>query len=181
VDGQLTLGDAGSEHVIARRDDGAEISLDPGRLDLDRIFRWLSVESYWAAGRTREVIERSVTGSMVFGVYRPARPGGPTEQVGLARAVTDSATFAWICDVYIDSDVRGLGLGTWLMREVATELMGRRRIPRMVLATRDAHGLYEKAGFADLAVPGRWMEIDSRPASVVHPAQRQRADARDGT
>ncbi len=74
------------------------ISTDRERLDLDRIVRWLSKESYWAQERTREAIERSIEHSLVFGAYLG------DEQVGLARAVTDFSTFAWLCDVFVDTD-----------------------------------------------------------------------------
>ena len=70
-------------------------------------------------------------------------------------------TFAWLCDVYIDPAARGLGLGTWLAQTVVTELRDR-GLPRIILATRDAHTVYEKAGFVVLAEPARWMEIDVR-------------------
>src|SRR5262249_53925783 len=131
--------------VLARRDDGLEISLDHGRLDVDRVFEWLSVESYWAAGRARDVVERSLVGSLCAGVYDTGVEGAP--QVALARVVTDDATFAWVCDVYVDTAARGRGIGTWLMRELVTELVERRGITRVLLATRDAHEVYARSGF----------------------------------
>jgi GNAT superfamily N-acetyltransferase len=151
-----------SHEVLARRDDGLEISADPARLDLDRVSRWLSEESYWALGRPRDVVERSVAGSLNLGVYAPA-DGGASEQVALARVVTDGATFAWICDVFVDQEWRGRGVGSWLMRECVAELMDRRGISRLLLATRDAHAVYAQAGFAPLEGAWRWMEIDHRP------------------
>jgi GNAT superfamily N-acetyltransferase len=147
--------------VLARRNDGLEISLDPGRLDVDRVFQWIAVESYWAVGRPREVLERSLERSLCAGVYDDASPGSPL--VAFARVVTDDATFAWICDVYVDEGSRGRGIGTWLMRELVTELLERRGILRLVLATRDAHEVYARAGFEPLDVPARWMQIDRRP------------------
>jgi GNAT superfamily N-acetyltransferase len=148
--------------VLARRDDGLEISADPDRLEVDRIVRWLSDESYWAAGRPRDVVERSLAGSLNLGVYAPTSDGG-FEQVALARVVTDDATFAWICDVFVDETWRGSGIGSWLMRECVTELMDRRGILRLLLATRDAHAVYAQAGFEPLEGAWRWMEIDHRP------------------
>ncbi|MGZ4760712.1 MAG: GNAT family N-acetyltransferase, partial [Acidimicrobiales bacterium] len=127
----------------------------------DLVFRWLSEESYWAAGRARDVFERSLAGSVVAGVYDG--PGPDTAQLAFARVVTDDATFAWICDVYVDDAVRGRGIGTWLMAELVEEMLHRRRILRLLLATRDAHGLYAKSGFTPLQGAWRWMEIDHRP------------------
>ncbi len=126
------------------------ISTDPARLDLEMIVAALG-RSYWAAGRSREVIERSLEHSLCFGLYF-----GDT-QVGLARLVTDFATFAWLCDVFVLEEHRGQGLGKWLIETVVShpELQGIRRI---MLATRDAHGLYQQYGFAPLAAPERWLE-----------------------
>jgi len=150
------------EPVLARRDDGFEISLDPARIDVDRVHGWLSADSYWAAGRSREVVEQSLAGSLVAGVYHGPAPASP--QVALARVVTDGATFAWVCDVYVAAEHRGTGLGTWLVRALVEELADRRGIDRLLLATRDAHAVYAKAGFEPLAGVWRWMEIDRRPA-----------------
>lgn len=94
--------------------------------------------------------------SRPFGVYAP---GG--EQVALARAVTDDASFAWLADVVVDDAWRGRGIGTWLVRSVVDHLH-ERGVPRFLLATRDAHGVYERVGFGPLRVPEIWMEIDTR-------------------
>ena len=112
---------------------GYEISTDPGRLDLDVIHRFL-VDAYWSPGVTRDVVERSVAGSLCFGLYAPG--GG---QAGFARAVTDRATFAWIADVFVLPEHQGRGLGVWLMESVLAhpDLQGLRRV---ILATADAHG-----------------------------------------
>lgn len=138
------------------RGDGAEISDDPGRLDLDRVHDWLSTDAYWAMGRPRDVFERSLAGSVTFGLYADG------EQVGFARIVTDRATFAWLCDVYVDRAARGNGLGLWFVRAVCDEARtwGLRRI---VLATLDAHGLYAKLGFTAMTEPDRWMELRLAP------------------
>jgi GNAT superfamily N-acetyltransferase len=135
------------------RDDGFQLSSDPQRIDVERVHQWLSTDTYWALGRARETTDRAVEGSMVFGIYRP----DDGAQVAFARAVTDSATFAWLCDVYVDPAVRGRGLGTWLVAAVRDELTTR-GVRRVLLATADAHGLYAKVGFEPLANPGRWME-----------------------
>jgi GNAT superfamily N-acetyltransferase len=147
--------------VLAVRDDGLEISLDQARLDVDRIHHWLSSDAYWALGRSRDVVERSLAGSLVAGVYDGPAPDA--QLVGLARVVTDDATFAWICDVYVAAAWRGRGVGSWLTDELVTELVERRGVLRLLLATRDAHAVYAKAGFSPLVGVWRWMEIDRRP------------------
>ena len=126
------------------------LSDDPARLDLDAICGFLA-RSYWADKRSRSTIRRSIEHSLNFGVYDGSR------QVGFARVVTDRAVFAYLCDVFIHEDYRGHGLGKWLMETVHAhpELQGLRR---WMLATRDAHGLYEHYGWSPLANPGRWME-----------------------
>lgn len=143
------------------RVDGYHLSTDPARLDLDRVHRWLSTDAYWAIGRERDTVERAFAGSIGFGVYRP----GDGQQVAVARAVTDRATFAWLCDVYVDRAERGRGLGTWLAGAVRDHLaeLGVRRI---VLATHDAHGVYAKVGFTPVE-PDRWMELDRRVTPVT--------------
>jgi GNAT superfamily N-acetyltransferase len=119
--------------------DGYLISTDPDLLDINRICRWLH-GSYWAAARSRELIERSIRHSIPFGLYRES------SQIGFARLVTDYATFAWFCDVIIDPVHRGTGLGKWLVDcamshpDISTSMK--------LLRTRDAHGLYEQYGFA---------------------------------
>jgi GNAT superfamily N-acetyltransferase len=134
------------------------LSEDPADLDLDRVVRWISTDAYWAKGRTRETVERSFANSFPAGLY--AHDG---QQVAVARIVSDRATFAWLCDVYVDREHRGRGLGTILANWTVT-WAGRHGIKRVVLATMDAHGVYEKAGFAPVGHPERWMEIDTRPA-----------------
>jgi GNAT superfamily N-acetyltransferase len=132
--------------------DGYIFSPDPALVDADLVYTWLTTDAYWALGRPREMVDKSFAGSLVFGVYRPE--GG---QVAFARAVTDGATFAWLCDVYVDRAARGLGLGTWLVEQVRDELE-RRGVRRILLATLDAHAVYAKVGFTPLAEPDRWME-----------------------
>lgn len=137
------------------RDDGLILSDDVTRLDVDRIHAWLRA-SYWASDRDRPTLERAITGSEPFGVYAPAG-----EQIAFARVVTDRATFAWICDVVVDEAWRGKGVGGWLMRAVA-DAVDAYGVRRTVLATRDAHGVYEPLGFTSLLYPQFWMEIDRR-------------------
>lgn len=131
---------------------GYVISTDPSMLDLGAVHRFLQ-RSYWAADRPLETVQRSVERSLNFGLYR----AGDRFQVGFARVVTDFATFAWLCDVFIDEAHRGQGLGVWLMETVVghPELQCLRL---WMLGTRDAHELYEKIGFTPLSVPERWMQ-----------------------
>ena len=127
------------------------ISTDRGRLDRDAIHAFLS-NAYWAKGIPREVLDRSIENALCFGVYE-----GP-KLVGFARVITDSATFAYLADVFVLESHRGRGLSKWLMEIILghPELQGLRR---WTLATRDAHGLYEQFGFRKLTSPERLMEI----------------------
>ena len=134
--------------------DGYRLS-DEG-LDVDLVHRWLSEDSYWASGRARETVARSLRHSYCLAVFTDEG-----RQVGLARTVTDWSTFAWIADVYIDREHRGRGLGRWVVGELRDRLQGA-GIPRLVLATKDAHGVYAALGFSPLLRPERWMEIDKR-------------------
>ncbi|MFI9830104.1 GNAT family N-acetyltransferase [Streptomyces sp. NPDC051913] len=131
---------------------GYEISTDPDRIDAGRVHRWLSTDAYWALGRTREKQDRAIAGSLNFGVYDTASG----EQVAYARVITDRATFGWLCDVYVDPTVRGKGIGTSLV-EAVREHLREDGLRRILLATHDAHGVYEKVGFAPLARPEQWM------------------------
>jgi GNAT superfamily N-acetyltransferase len=131
------------------------VSTDDALLDVDRIHRWLAEDAYWALGRSRETVERSLRHSVNLGAYDDG-PDGPV-QVGFLRIVTDRATFAWVCDVYVDPAARGTSVGKLLMAE-ADQLMRAYGVRRAILATADAHGLYEQYGFTPLAHPGRWME-----------------------
>ncbi|HEX8096951.1 MAG TPA: GNAT family N-acetyltransferase [Pyrinomonadaceae bacterium] len=127
------------------------ISTDRSRLDVETIHRYLSTESYWALGRPLEVVRRSIEHSLPFGVYKSDR------LAGFARVITDYATFAWLADVFVLEEFRGLGLGKWLVEVILAhpELQGFRR---WVLATKDAHELYRRHGFRELKEPARWME-----------------------
>ncbi len=126
------------------------ITTDPAELDLDWLFPALSERAYWALGRSRSVFERSVAHSLCFGAFLDGR------QVGFARVVTDEATFAWICDVFVDESVRGRGAGKRLIAAIVDDrrLQG---LKRMLLATADAQGLYADFGFEPLDRPETWM------------------------
>lgn len=149
------------------RPDGYTLSSDPSQLDIDLVHHWLSTDAYWALGRPRARLLEAISGSMVFGVYRrDSGPDGDREedlaasarQVAFARVVTDSATFAWLCDVYVDRAERGRGLGTWMVGAIRDEL-STRGVRRILLATADAHEVYAKLGFTPLAELDRWMEL----------------------
>ncbi|PNG23350.1 GNAT family N-acetyltransferase [Streptomyces cahuitamycinicus] len=134
--------------------EGCEISTDPGRVDRERVHHWLSTDAYWALGRTREKQDRAIEGSLNFGVYETVSG----EQVAYARVITDRATFGWLCDVYVDPSVRGKGVGGALVAAVRDELRSY-GVRRVLLATHDAHGVYEKLGFAPLERPEHWMAL----------------------
>lgn len=127
------------------------ISTDRARLDANAIHKFLSEESYWAKERTKEQTTLAIKNSLPFGVYTGEN------LIGFARVVTDYATFAYLGDVFILEDFRGRGLSLWLMETIVNhpDLQGFRR---WILATRDAHALYEKFGFDTLRFPERWME-----------------------
>ena len=131
---------------------GYLLSDDPARLSLEVIHRYLSEESYWAAHIPREIVARSLENSLGIGIYAPTG-----EQVGFARVISDFATYAWLCDVFVHEDYRGKGVGKWLMATIIShpDLHDLRRI---MLATRDAHGLYSQFGFTSMNNPERWME-----------------------
>ena len=127
------------------------ISTDPARLDAAAVHAYLS-RAYWCVGIPREIVERALRHSLCFGLYDDDR------QVGLARVVTDYATFAYLCDVYVLESHRDQGLGKWLIECVMAHIstLGLRRFN---LATRDAHSLYTRHGFTPLAHPENHMEL----------------------
>ena len=128
-----------------------EFSTDAARLDIDAIHAFLT-QSYWSPGIPRATVARAIANSLCFGVFWQG------QQVGFARVVTDKTTFAYLCDVYVLEAHRGHGLAKRLMEHVTKhpDLQGLRR---MMLATRDAHGLYAQYGFTPLAAPDRIMEV----------------------
>ena len=127
-------------------------STDPSDIDRALVHRWLSEQAYWALGRAREVQDAAIAVSRNYAIVDT----DTGTQVAYARVVTDGVTFAWLCDVFVQPDVRGYGVGVALIDGVIADLepLGLRRV---LLATADAHGLYEKFGFAPLAQPERWM------------------------
>ena len=129
-----------------------EISTEPRRLDVAVIHKFLAEDSYWSRGIPRSTVERAIENSLCFGVYQGAA------QVGFARVVTDSSTFALLADVFILEAHRGKGLSKALMRRVVEheDLQGLRRF---LLLTSDAHGLYSQFGFKEIGSPARFMEV----------------------
>lgn len=127
------------------------VSTDRTRLDIDAIHAYLS-RSYWSEGIPREIVERSIRGSLCFGLY------GPAGQIGFARAISDGATFAYLADVFVLELFRGQGLGTWLLTCIMAH-PSLQHLRRWQLLTRDAHGLYRKFGFTAPSKPERHMEI----------------------
>jgi GNAT superfamily N-acetyltransferase len=139
------------------------ISTDPARLDADAIHSFLTT-TYWAEGISRDLVARAIDGSLCFGLYHGSA------QVGLARVVTDRATFAYLCDVYVLASHRRRGLGEWLIETVMShaELQGLRRFS---LVTKDAQGLYRKFGFTEIHASGRHMEIARPGLYLERPGQ----------
>lgn len=132
--------------------DGYEISTAQDRLDVDAVHAYLT-RSYWSPGIPRDIVERALRNSWCVGAYAP-----DGAQVGLSRVITDFATFAYLCDVYVLEGHRGRGISKAMMRAVMAHpaLAGARRA---MLATRDAHGLYRRFGFEDVQANGVLMEI----------------------
>jgi GNAT superfamily N-acetyltransferase len=135
------------------------LSTDRERVDAIAVHRFLSGESYWARGRPFDVQVAAIANSaLVVGAYDPSGA-----QVGFARMVSDLATFAWLCDVYVLAAHRGGGVGTAMVRLIVEhpDVAG---VRLQLLATADAHELYAKFGYAALDEPRRWMV--RRPATA---------------
>lgn len=134
------------------------ISTDQNHLDLQVIHRFLSEDSYWAKGISFDAVKKAVeNSSLIFGVYQ----GNPTEktamQVGSARIITDFVRIGWIMDVFILPEFRGRGLSKWLM-EIITEHPELKEVRKLMLSTKDAHGLYTQYGFAEIENPELYLQ-----------------------
>jgi GNAT superfamily N-acetyltransferase len=132
------------------------VSTDKSKIDTDYVHGFLT-HSYWSPGVPLEVVKKAMEGSLCFGIYDKDIQTLPTgRQVGYARMITDKATFGWLADVFIDEDYRDRGLGKWLVEMILAhpDLQGLRRI---LLATKDAHKLYEQCGFSAINNPERFM------------------------
>lgn len=130
---------------------GFTFSTDSSRIDRAQVHAWLSEQAYWAKGRAREVQDAAIDGSRNYSVW-----SAEGAQVAYARVVTDSATFAWLCDVFVDESARGHGVGKMLVEGVIADLQPL-PVTRILLATADAHGLYAQYGFAPSEDPNRYM------------------------
>ena len=125
------------------------VTTDNEKLDFDSIHKWIT-NSYWANGRTKEAMKKVMDNSLNFGLFHNDK------QIGFARVITDYHTFSYLCDVIIDEDYRGRGLGKLLMKEVL-EYPPLITMKRWLLFTKDAHGLYEHFGFTKDDMPERTM------------------------
>jgi GNAT superfamily N-acetyltransferase len=125
------------------------ISTDKNKIDLDYVHGFLT-QSYWSPGIEMRVVKKAMEGSLSFGVYHN------NKQLGYARVITDTATFAYLADVFIDENYRGKGLGKWLVDTILKhpDLQGLRRI---ILTTKDAHKVYEQCGFMSITNAERYM------------------------
>lgn len=130
---------------------GFTVTTDKGKINIDTLYNSLH-RLYWATNRSKETIVKSIENSLCFSMFKGDK------QIGFARVITDNATFAYLCDVYIDEDYRGNGLGIWLL-ECILNYPDLLELRKWLLATKDAHELYRKFGFSELATPERYMEI----------------------
>lgn len=139
--------------------EGFEADDDLARIDVDAVHGFLST-AYWSPGVPRDIVARSIEGSLNVGVYAPTG-----ELVAYARAVTDRATFAWIADVFVLPEYRGHGLGKFVVASLLDhpELKG---VRRLMLATLDAHELYRRHGFQEMEGSARMMVIRHDPAEL---------------
>jgi N-acetylglutamate synthase-like GNAT family acetyltransferase len=137
---------------------GFSISTNKKYLDVDLIHNFLNQEAYWSKGIPKETVIKSIENTtLCFGVYKGEIGNEGSEQVGFARVITDLATHAYLCDVFILPDYRKLGLSKWLMDVITnhSELEG---VRRFMLATNDAHSLYKKYGFNQIDNPELFMQ-----------------------
>ena len=138
-------------NIYETRKNNYLISTDPVKLQPDMIYAFLA-RAYWSQGRPTTVIDRSIKNSLCFGLY------DGDQQIGFSRVVTDYATYAWLCDVFIHEDHRGRGLGKWLLACILAH-PDLQYLKRWALATSDAHGLYRQFGFTELMNPEKHMEL----------------------
>lgn len=124
------------------------VTTDPATIDRETLYEWLA-EAYWSNNRSRETIDRSLENSDCYVALEDGR------MVGFARVVTDRATFAWLCDVYVGPEHRGKGISKALMDRIIEN--PDYATVRWMLGTRDAHGLYERYGFTTSTETDRWM------------------------
>jgi ribosomal protein S18 acetylase RimI-like enzyme len=146
------LGQLAKPDFLEVRRDGYVISSNPSKLDLEYVVRFLTTEAYWSQGIDPALIIKALKNSLVLGLF-----DGTGKQVGFARVITDYALFAYLRDVFVDEAHRGRGLGVWIT-ETALAHPRLQEVPSWMLATEDAHGVYEKAGFHALRHPEWYMQ-----------------------
>ena len=129
------------------------VSADIKKLDMNTVFSFLA-SSYWAKGRSKNVIRKSIDNSLCFGLYHKDK------QIGFARVITDYAVFAYLADVFIHEDFRGKGAGKTLLEEIFKN-PDLKNVKKWMLATKDAQKFYEKFGFIQLKNPQKYMEYTS--------------------
>jgi len=141
-------------HLSIKKDDFL-ISTDKSKLDIDAIHEFLSTKAYWCLNIPKEKVITAIENSLCFGVYHGDK------QIGFARIITDYSTIAYLGDVYVLEAYRGKGISKWLMETVMGHpaLQGLRR---WILLTGDAHALYRKFGWTDIADPTKWMELHNK-------------------
>ncbi|MFM2266648.1 MAG: hypothetical protein RL757_88 [Bacteroidota bacterium] len=143
-----------------KRESKFTISTDKAKLDAVVIHQFLT-NSYWATGISLARVQKRIENSLCFGVYDHEK------QIGFARVITDFDSFAYVADVFILENYRGLGLSKTLMINILAH-SDCQNLRRWLLATRDAHGLYAQFDFKELNTPSRWMEIHN-PAALLIP------------
>jgi GNAT superfamily N-acetyltransferase len=131
------------------------LDTDLSRIDLNKVHHWLSTDAFWALGRSRQTVQQAAEGSLNFGVF-----DSRDNLCAYARVVTDRATFAWLCDVYVDREYRGKGVGLLLSRAVV-DALAPLDLKRVMLSTLDAHGLYEQVGFVPFPDPEKLMLLNT--------------------
>ncbi|MGP7818212.1 GNAT family N-acetyltransferase [Niallia sp. 01092] len=142
--------------------EGFQIETDKNSLDKEMIFNYLHNEAYWSKEIPRHLVNKSIENSIVFGVFEEENPSKKLmRQVGFGRIITDLSTFAYLADVFILPECRGLGLGKWLVHTMINypEIQEVRRI---LLATMDAHGLYSQFNFNYIENQHLFMEISQK-------------------
>ena len=138
--------------IYSAEKNGFVISTDKSKLDIPAIHYYLSNDAYWSKNIPLDIVQKSIEGSVCFGIYFNE------EQAGFARVITDGATFGYIADVFVIEKFRGMGLSKWMMQFIL-EHPGLQNFRRWMLATRDAHGLYKQFGFEALEKPERIMGL----------------------
>jgi hypothetical protein len=137
------------------------ISSNKNYLDVELIYNYLHDEAYWSKGIPLRLVEKSIQNSICFGVFMGDPEKGKSKQVGFGRIITDSSTFAYLADIFILNEFRGLGLGRLLVQTMIN-CPSIREVRRILLATKDAHGLYKQYAFQAVKDKNLFMEINQK-------------------